>query len=97
MRSALLIKGSVTVSRRARRSVRRHEGHAGRRVLPDVLIGDHEGQQHVVGVENLSVAAQNGIHVFAVKGNWRLDNSIQSKIIAMAFSTAAEIERQSDQ
>jgi DNA invertase Pin-like site-specific DNA recombinase len=28
-----------------------------------------------------------------VKGNWRLDGSIQSKIIAMAFAIAAEIER----
>ena len=31
--------------------------------------------------------------VYAVKGAWRLDHSIQSKIIAMAFSMAAEIER----
>ena len=28
-----------------------------------------------------------------MKGNWQLDHSIQSKIIAMAFSMAAEIER----
>ncbi|MBU2455701.1 MAG: resolvase, partial [Proteobacteria bacterium] len=28
-----------------------------------------------------------------IKGNWQLDRSIQSKIIAMAFSMAAEIER----
>ncbi len=44
-------------------------------------------------MEILSVASQKGIHIYAVKGNWRLDNSIQSKIIAMAFSMAAEIER----
>lgn len=31
--------------------------------------------------------------MYAVKGNWRLDSSIQSKIIAMAFAMAAEIER----
>ena len=30
---------------------------------------------------------------YAVKGNWQLDPSIQSKIVAMAFSMAAEIER----
>ena len=29
-----------------------------------------------------------------VKGNWRLDTTIQSKIVAMAFSMAAEIERE---
>jgi DNA invertase Pin-like site-specific DNA recombinase len=44
-------------------------------------------------MEILSIASQRGIHIYAVKGNWRLDNSIQSKIIAMAFSMAAEIER----
>ncbi len=44
-------------------------------------------------IEILSVSLQRGIHVYAIKGNWKLDNSIQSKIIAMAFSMAAEIER----
>ena len=43
--------------------------------------------------EILSVASQKKVRVYAVKGNWSLDNSIQSKIIAMAFSMAAEIER----
>ena len=32
--------------------------------------------------------------MYAVKGNWHLDQSMQSKIIAMAFSMAAEIERE---
>ena len=40
-------------------------------------------------MEILSVAAQKRINVYSVKGAWRLDQSIQSKIIAMA----AEIER----
>jgi DNA invertase Pin-like site-specific DNA recombinase len=34
-----------------------------------------------------------GIRVYAVKGNWHLDHSIQSKLIARACSMAAEIER----
>ena len=33
------------------------------------------------------------MRVYAVKGNWSLDSSIQSKIVAMAFSMASEIER----
>ena len=41
----------------------------------------------------LSIAMEEGINVYAVKGNWQLDNSIQSKIMAMVFSMAAEIER----
>ena len=51
------------------------------------------GRSMLECMEILSIAAQKGINVYAVKGNWRLDRSIQSKIIAMAFSMAAEIER----
>jgi DNA invertase Pin-like site-specific DNA recombinase len=40
-----------------------------------------------------SVAVQKRINVYSVKGAWCLDQSIQSKIIAMAFSMAAEIKR----
>lgn len=44
-------------------------------------------------MEILSVATQKRINIYYVKGAWHLDQSIQSKIIAMAFSMAAEIER----
>ena len=44
-------------------------------------------------MEILSVAVEKGVQVYAVKGNWSLDSSIQSKIVAMAFSMASEIER----
>ena len=51
------------------------------------------GRRMLECMEILSVATQKRINVYAVKGTWRLDQSIQSKIIAMAFSMAAEIER----
>jgi DNA invertase Pin-like site-specific DNA recombinase len=51
------------------------------------------GRSMLECMEILSVAAQKRINVFSVKGVWRLDQSIQSKITAMAFSMAAEIER----
>jgi DNA invertase Pin-like site-specific DNA recombinase len=51
------------------------------------------GRSMLECMEILSIATQKGINVYAVKGNWQLDHSIQSKIIAMAFSMAAEIER----
>ena len=41
----------------------------------------------------LSIAANAGIKVYAIKGSWSLDETIQSRIIAMAFSMGAEIER----
>lgn len=51
------------------------------------------GRSMLECMEILSIASQKGINIYAVKGNWQLDNSIQSKIVAMAFSMAAEIER----
>lgn len=51
------------------------------------------GRSMLECMEILSVAAQKGVRVYAVKGNWTLDSSIQSKIVAMAFSMASEIER----
>lgn len=51
------------------------------------------GRSMLECMEILSIASQNEINIYSVKGNWQLDNSIQSKIIAMAFSMASEIER----
>jgi DNA invertase Pin-like site-specific DNA recombinase len=51
------------------------------------------GRSMLECMEILSMAAQKRVNVYAVKGTWRLDQSIQSKILAMAFSMAAEIER----
>lgn len=51
------------------------------------------GRSMLECMEILSLALQKGVSVYSVKGKWKLDNSIQSKIIAMAFSMAAEIER----
>ncbi len=44
-------------------------------------------------MEMLSIAKEKGIYIYAVKGGWELNGSIQSKVMAMAFSIAAEIER----
>jgi DNA invertase Pin-like site-specific DNA recombinase len=52
------------------------------------------GRSMLECMEILSISTEKGVNVYAVKGNWHLDNTIQSKIIAMAFSMAAEIERE---
>lgn len=70
-------------------------------VINELGSGDHLivselsrlGRSMLECMEILSIAVQKGIHLYAVKGNWQLDNTIQSKIVAMAFSMAAEIER----
>ena len=51
------------------------------------------GRSMLECMEILSIAMQRGINVYAVKGNWQLDQTIQSKVVAMAFAMAAEIER----
>lgn len=51
------------------------------------------GRSMLECMEILSIASQKEISIYSVKGKWQLDNSIQSKIIAMAFSMASEIER----
>lgn len=41
----------------------------------------------------LSDLLEKGIRVYAIKGNYKLDNSIQSKIMTMVLCMAMEIER----
>lgn len=51
------------------------------------------GRSMLECMEILSIATQKGINIYAVKGDWQLTNSLQSKIVAMAFAMASEIER----
>jgi DNA invertase Pin-like site-specific DNA recombinase len=44
-------------------------------------------------MEILSIATEKQIKIYAVKGDWHLDGSIQSKVMAKVFSMASEIER----
>ena len=51
------------------------------------------GRSMLECMEIITVCLEKKINLYAIKGNWRLDNSIQSKIMAMVFSIASEIER----
>ena len=70
-------------------------------VLENLQVGDalivaelsRLGRSMLECMEILALATRKTIRVYAVKGSWQLDDSIQSKIIALAFSMAAEIER----
>ena len=78
----------------------RHRKLAG--ILDELAAGDHLivselsrlGRSMLECMEVLSITTAKSIHVYALKGNWKLDDSLQSKIVAMAFSMAAEIERE---
>jgi putative DNA-invertase from lambdoid prophage Rac len=45
-------------------------------------------------MEVLSILLRKGCKVYAIKGGYELNNNIQSKVFAFAFSLAAEIERE---
>jgi len=51
------------------------------------------GRSMLECMEIISIAVEKGINIYTVKGAWQLDNTIQSKVMAMVFSMAAEIER----
>ena len=44
-------------------------------------------------LEVLKVAKEKGISVYAIKGGWSLNGSIQSKLLAMILGMLAEVER----
>jgi len=46
----------------------------------------------IMGV--LNECANKGVRIIGVKGNYRLDNSIHSKVFAMAYSISSELERE---
>lgn len=51
------------------------------------------GRSMLEVMEILAQAKEKGISVYAIKGNWELNGTIQSKIVGMVFAMAAEIER----
>jgi DNA invertase Pin-like site-specific DNA recombinase len=65
-------------------------GEGDRLIVPEL---SRLGRSMLEIMEMLSIAQQKGIYIYAVKGGWELNGSIQSKVMAMAFSIAAEIER----
>ena len=51
------------------------------------------GRSMLECMEVMTHCLNNKINLYAIKGQWRLDGSIQSKIMGMMFSIASEIER----
>ncbi|WP_312297879.1 recombinase family protein [Chryseobacterium sp.] len=51
------------------------------------------GRSMLECMEIISIATQKEINIYTVKGNWQLDNTTQSKVMAMVFSIVSEIER----
>jgi len=65
-------------------------GDGDRLILPEL---SRLGRSMLEIMEIMSVAKEKGIAVYDVKNGWELNSSIQSKVMAMIFSIAAEIEK----
>ena len=65
-------------------------GEGDRLIVPEL---SRLGRSMLEIMEILSISRQKGICIYAVKGGWELNGTIQSKVMAMAFSIASEIER----
>jgi DNA invertase Pin-like site-specific DNA recombinase len=50
------------------------------------------GRSMLEVMEIISIAMHKGIQIYTVKGTWQLDDSIQSKVMAMVFAMASVIE-----
>ena len=70
-------------------------------ILNDLTAGDclivaelsRLGRSMLEIMEILAQCAQRGIKVYAAKGGWKLNGTLQSKIMAMVLAMASEIER----
>jgi DNA invertase Pin-like site-specific DNA recombinase len=65
-------------------------GEGDRLIVPEL---SRLGRSMLEIMEIMAVAKEKGIAVYDVKNGWELNSSIQSKVMAMVFSIAAEIER----
>ena len=66
-------------------------GEGDRLIVPEL---SRLGRSMLEIMEILSIAKEKKICIYAVKGNWNLNASIESKIVGMVFAMAAEIEKE---
>jgi len=65
-------------------------GEGDRLIVPEL---SRLGRSMLEIMEIMVVAKEKGIAIYDVKNGWSLNGSIESKVMAMVFSIAAEIER----
>ncbi|GFE56727.1 recombinase family protein [Geobacter sp. AOG1] len=52
------------------------------------------GRSMLEVMEILSILTRKGVTTFSIKGDYKLDGSMTSRVLAFAFSLAAEVERE---
>ena len=84
------ISGQKSWKERKIKSIIDELGKDDRLIVPEM---SRLGRSMLEIMEILSIAKEKGIAVYDVKNGWDLNGSIQSKVMAMVFSIASEIER----
>ncbi len=85
-----VVSGKVNWKTRKIKQVIDTLGDGDRLIIPEI---SRLGRSSVEIFEILNEARQKGIAVYAVKNNWTLNGSIESKVMMMMHSIVAEIER----
>ena len=85
------VSGKKSWKERKIKSIIDNLGGRDRLIVPEF---SRLGRSMLEIMEILAIAQEKEIHIYAIKGNWELNASLQSKIYAMAFAMAAEIERE---
>lgn len=84
------VSGKVSWKERKIFGIINELGKGDRLIVPEM---SRLGRSMLEIMEILSIAKDKGISIYDIKNGWELNGSIQSKILAMVFSIAAEIER----
>lgn len=84
------VSGKISWKERKIKGIIDELGEGDRLIVPEL---SRLGRSMLEIMEMLSIARDKGIYIYAVKGGWELNGTIQSKVMAMAFSIASEIER----
>lgn len=84
------ISGTISVEKRTLGRLIRRMGNGDRLICTEL---SRLGRNMLMVMSVLNQCSAKGIHIYTIKDNFELSDSINSKIIAFAFALAAEIER----
>jgi DNA invertase Pin-like site-specific DNA recombinase len=85
-----VVSGKVSWKRRRIKEVIDRLGKDDWIIVPDL---SRLGRSMLEIMEIISEAKRKEINIYAIKNNWALNGTIESKILLMVFSMASEIER----
>jgi DNA invertase Pin-like site-specific DNA recombinase len=84
------VSGTKSWKERKIKKIIEELGEDDRLIIPEI---SRLGRSMLEIMEILALAKEKGIEIYDVKNGWELNGSIQSKVMALVFSIAAEIER----